>query len=70
MGTRSPEEFFPPKDCHIYMYLNAKDCIMDLNYMLLKWAYHFYCSVLKVRIISHFCATGKSDSGCIGIQNL
>ena len=52
------------------MYLNAEDCIVDLNYMLLKWAYHFYCSLLKVRIIFHFCARSKSNSGYIGTQKL
>lgn len=48
MGTRSPEEFFfPQRSSHMYIYLNAKDCVVDLNYMLLKWAYHFYYSLLK-----------------------
>lgn len=54
----------------MYIYLNTEDCVVDLNYMLLKWAYHFYYSLLKVRIIFHFCATSKRDSGHIGTQNL
>ena len=61
--------FSPPKIV-TYMYLNAEDCIVDLNYMLLKWAYHFYCSLLKVRIIFHFCARSKSNSGYMGTQKL